>query len=242
MKKQIHLLIENLFDDLYDIDQENNLTIDVADKIYKYEVGTIYYKDKKPYAICASTENSLQDFEQRFILITKEFPKLKWSENRIDYNDFNYENYHQFDDIIDDIESREDNYDKNDPDQRRYFGFNIKRGWTDFLEIDEKGYENTQMIKNNFDLSKFPAFEYCCKLGDDVYLPAIDELQIMYVLKDKLKSEYFLPKYNYIWSSSVLTYDCPYYLFYSKNEGGVYNHYIYSEYKVFNVLPFVKIY
>ena len=34
MKKCIRLLVENLFDDLYDIDQENNLTIDIADKIY----------------------------------------------------------------------------------------------------------------------------------------------------------------------------------------------------------------
>jgi hypothetical protein len=37
MKKQIKLLIENIFDDIYDIDQENNLTIDIADKIsYNY--------------------------------------------------------------------------------------------------------------------------------------------------------------------------------------------------------------
>ena len=37
MKKQIKLLIENIFDDIYDIDQENNVTIDIADKIsYNY--------------------------------------------------------------------------------------------------------------------------------------------------------------------------------------------------------------
>ena len=35
MKRQIRLLVENLFDELYDIDQESNLTIDIADKIYK---------------------------------------------------------------------------------------------------------------------------------------------------------------------------------------------------------------
>ena len=34
MKRQIRLLVENLFDDLYDIDQETNQEIDLADNIY----------------------------------------------------------------------------------------------------------------------------------------------------------------------------------------------------------------
>ena len=34
MKKQIRLLVENLFDDLYHINQEDDVTIDIADKIY----------------------------------------------------------------------------------------------------------------------------------------------------------------------------------------------------------------
>ena len=37
MKKQIRLLIENIFNDIYDIDQENNLYIDIDDQLkYKY--------------------------------------------------------------------------------------------------------------------------------------------------------------------------------------------------------------
>ena len=35
MKKQIRLLIENLFDDLYNIDQENDFSVDIADNIYQ---------------------------------------------------------------------------------------------------------------------------------------------------------------------------------------------------------------
>jgi len=46
----------------------------------------------------------------------------------------------------------------------------------DFQHIDENGYENTQIIKNNYNISEFPAFEKCIKLGDNIYLPAIDEL------------------------------------------------------------------
>ena len=46
----------------------------------------------------------------------------------------------------------------------------------DFQHIDENGYKNTQIIKNNYNISEFPAFEYCLNLGDNVYLPAIDEL------------------------------------------------------------------
>ena len=44
MKRQIKLLIENLFDDLYDINQEFDLTVDIANKIYKPELVNIYYK------------------------------------------------------------------------------------------------------------------------------------------------------------------------------------------------------
>ena len=42
MNKKIKLLVENLFDDLYDIDQENNLTVDIANQIY----GTLSYNTK----------------------------------------------------------------------------------------------------------------------------------------------------------------------------------------------------
>ena len=42
MKKQLRLLVENLFDDLYDIDQEINSDVDLADQIY----NTIPYNTK----------------------------------------------------------------------------------------------------------------------------------------------------------------------------------------------------
>ena len=32
MNKNIKLLVENFFDDIYDIEQENDLTIEIADK------------------------------------------------------------------------------------------------------------------------------------------------------------------------------------------------------------------
>ena len=36
MKKQIRLLIENLFDDIYDIDQRTDLSVEIADEHLKY--------------------------------------------------------------------------------------------------------------------------------------------------------------------------------------------------------------
>ena len=36
MKKQIRLLIENLFDDIYDIDQGTDLSVEIADEHLKY--------------------------------------------------------------------------------------------------------------------------------------------------------------------------------------------------------------
>ena len=69
--------------------------------------------------------------------------------------------------------------------------------------MDENGYENTQIIKNNYNISDFPAFEYCLNFGDDVYLPAIDELQILFINRQKLNN---INKRNYhivgFWSSS----------------------------------------
>ena len=67
--------------------------------------------------------------------------------------------------------------------------------------IDENGYENTQIIKNNHDINKFPAFKYCINLGDNVYLPAIDELSIIYLHKEKLKNIINFDIYD-IWSST----------------------------------------
>ena len=46
MKNSIRLLVENLFDDLYDIDQETNSEVDLADDVYSYKLGDIFYYKK----------------------------------------------------------------------------------------------------------------------------------------------------------------------------------------------------
>ena len=177
MKRQIRLLIENLFDDLYDIEQENNVTIDIADKMYQYKSGDIYYENKKPYAICCGDGEDFKDNKPRFMYL--EIYKggyLKWSkltntitELKIYDNDF--ENFKLFDK-------------------------------SSIKHIDEDGYENTQIIKNNYNINDFPAFRYCCDLGDNFYLPAIDELQILFLNSFEYNQQ--IPrKYDY-WSSSQL--------------------------------------
>ena len=40
MKKQIRLLIENLFDDIYDIDQGTDLSVEIAEEYLKYHPKT----------------------------------------------------------------------------------------------------------------------------------------------------------------------------------------------------------
>ena len=162
MKKQIRLLVENLFDDLYDIDQETNSEIDLADQIYTPVIGSIYYEKKKPYAICCGLDTDFQDKEFRYFLIKKETNK-SWKRG-------GYENIHEL------CESK----------------------------AFEQGYENTQIIKNNYDLNKFAAFKYCCSLGDNVYLPAINEFQIMYSYIDKLNDELqYIPRAIYIDTDNI---------------------------------------
>ena len=78
MKNSIRLLVENLFDDLYDIDQETNSEIDLADQIYTPEIGSIYYEKKKPYAICCGLDTDFKDKRNRFMLIKKHTTNV-WS-------------------------------------------------------------------------------------------------------------------------------------------------------------------
>ena len=120
MKEHIRLLVENLFNDIYDIDNENNLTIEIADELYNYKMGDIYYLNKNPYAICCGESFMFSDNRTRFLLLEKP-------------------------------------------------GINKFAKVPSYLEIlgkknenDENGYENTQIIKNEYYLKSFPAFEYCC--------------------------------------------------------------------------------
>ena len=138
MKKQIRLLVENLFDDLYDIDQETNYDIDLADNVYYYDIGDFIYRNKKLYAICCGSKNDFQDNESRFILYEKLSGKI----------------YAKVPSYLEILGKK--------------------------TETDENGFNNTQIIKNEYYVKSFPAFEYCCKFGDDVYLPAIHELKVLY--------------------------------------------------------------
>ena len=61
MKKHIRLLIENIFDDIYDIDQENNITVEIGDNLKKQE---LIHKYKN--AEGNSTDFSLFSDEQLF--------------------------------------------------------------------------------------------------------------------------------------------------------------------------------
>ena len=195
MKRNIRLLVENIFNDIYDIDQENELSIEIADEYLTYNIGDIYYKNKKPYAICLGCDD-FQDFTNRFVLLQKGYDKLTWLTDKDLRNNIKESQFHNFDIMVDELEYKidneeinKDNYDETDPDQALYFGFNLF-GISDVHEIDENGYENTQIIKNNYDINKFPAFNYCCSLGDNVYLPAIDELQYLFCNLKTLQNKY----------------------------------------------------
>ena len=103
------------------------------------------------------------------------------------------------------------------------------------FNIDEDGYKNTQIIKNNYDISEFPAFEYCIELGKNVYLPAIDELQMMVLNIDEF-SKYSLRGINY-WSSTQYSAEDAY----SINTVRNFVH-CYGKYNNFRVRPFFYIY
>ena len=136
MKKQIRLLIENLFDDIYNNDTD--LDSEIADEyITNYKVGDLIYKNKEPYAICCGDKSDFQDNTQRFLLLVK--PQLK-------------------------IYAKVPTY-------LEYLG---KQDIT-----DENGYKNTQIIKEQYYLKSFPAFNFCTIFDDDAYLPAIHELKIL---------------------------------------------------------------
>lgn len=71
MKKQIRLLVENLFDDLYDIEDQKNLDTDLADQYLNYKIGDFWYYNKDPYAICCGEPDDFQDKEPRFVFNEK---------------------------------------------------------------------------------------------------------------------------------------------------------------------------
>ena len=171
MQKQIRLLVENLFDDLYNIDQESDLTVDIADKMYQYKLGDIYYENKKPTAICCGDAEDFHDKNPRFAILGYHWTfKCAWANSNRGFKKLQSYHYANFK-----ISSKE---------QIKY--------------IDENGYENTQIIKNKYELYKFPAFYECFSYIDvtsnhECYLPAINELAIFFVnghILDNVKNRF----------------------------------------------------
>ena len=152
--------IKGLFDDLYDIDQETNQEIDLADEIYKQNIGDVLYKNKKPYAICCGLKEDFNDNNYRYLLL-------------------NNMGYDIWTDML-----------RNLPKLKTvYSDSTIIKSKNDIIKVDKDGYENTQIIKNNYNINNFPLFRYCYNLGDNVYLPAIDELEYLCLyLDDIIKS------------------------------------------------------
>ena len=173
MNKSIRLLVEGFFDDeIFDVGNDIKSDIEDLGGYYDYNVGEIYYQNKKPYAICCGEPKYFKDNKPRFCLLNNSDKQLNWrAANK----------------LVKELECFE------------YRSFKLK-SIKQFKHIDEDGYENTQIIKNNYDITEFPAFEYCIKLGDNVYLPAIDELQMMYLNKDKLSK--YIGKCGNYWSST----------------------------------------
>ena len=173
MNKNIRLLVEGFFDDdIFNVDDDIKSDLEDLGRYYEYTVGDIFYQNKKPYAICCGESKWFNDNKPRFCLLKNSKSLLKWRTQNI---------------LVKDLERFE-------------FKDFYLNSFNDFQHIDEDGYGNTQLIKNNYDISEFPAFEYCLNLNNNVYLPAIDELQIMYLNKDKL-GKYELSKQFY-WSST----------------------------------------
>ena len=183
MNKTIRLLVESFFDDeIFNV--ENDIKSDLEDlaRYYEYTVGDIFYQNDKPYAICCGEAKQFNDNKPRFCLLNSSIEELLWRTH---------------DKLVNDLECF----------KFKDFDLNI---FNDFKDIDEDGYKNTQIIKNNYKISEFPAFKECINLGDNVYLPAIDELQIMLLNKNKL-GKYSLRIGDY-WSSTQYSDTCVFFL------------------------------
>ena len=209
MHKNIRLLVESFFDDeIFNV--ENDIKSDLEDLgryYYDYQVGDIFYQNKKPYAICCGDKTQFKDNNFRFCLLTKLPKKLQWS-------------IKERKQIINDITT-----------------ISYSKRCNTFSAIDEKGYFNTYIIKNNYDINEFPAFEYCINLGDNVYLPAIDELQVMYLNKDILNNKLSNNIFNdYYWSSTQFS-------GVDAIKINLKNNYLGAGFKLFGykVIPFIKI-
>ena len=220
MKKEIRLLIEGFFDD--DIFNPNDINQDIqniGNQYYDYQVGDIYYKGNSPYAICCGNKSDFTDNNSRFLLCFED-KKYKWCENNIKFH--------------------------SNKIRVQYINLNNIKDKKTFENLDEKGYENTVFVSmiNRLCLSDFPAFEYCIELGNNVYLPALTELEIMgfnsNLLNTKLKKINAIPlRYGCGYLSSNSCSDEFTYGFTMKKENILIS-LIYKKYPN-HVRPFIKI-
>ena len=191
MKKQIRLLVEGLFKDLYDIEDQRNIDTEISDNYITYRVGDIFYQNKKPYAICCGNNEDFKDNKQRFALLTYEF-RNQWCTCMTSISKLTIHNYP------------------------------TPKPITSNKFIDENGYENTQIMKRNYNLKYFPAFDNCVSHGDNVYLPAINELIRLFLNKNLLNNiikKYkgiLLEDYTY-WTSTYINDIYAYCLYYTYN-------------------------
>ena len=186
MRKEIRLLVENFFDD-DDIFKQNDINQDIqdiGDQYYNYQVGDIYYENNKPYAVCCGDKSQFKNNHVRFCLLNIDnLHYLKWKDSKTLLSKLPCI---EFPKNINIFTNKECKSSKSVED----------------IRLDENGYENTQIIKKFYkkQLITLEAFNYCIEQGDNVYLPAIDELIILF---SNLKKEKFLnSNISEIWSST----------------------------------------
>ena len=222
MRKEIRLLVEGFFDDdIFNSNDINQDIQDIGDQYYNYHVGDIYYENNKPYAICCGESKYFMDKTPRFLLILPGYYKKCW---------------HKYNKFIPQLKRH--NYIPQP--QNLYENKTI-------LHIDENGYENTQIIKNNYRgnrLSSLQAFELCLKYGDNVYLPAIDEIQTLFLNRDIIYNYFYQLKViklsKFIWSSTQNYTDTALSLF-NTNINKICSLLPYKKNESCLILPFIKI-
>ena len=148
--------IKGLFNDIYDIDNENNSSVEIADYITTQNIGDIIYKHNRPFAICCGLADDFSDNTPRYLLLNNKGYDI-WSEQL-----------------------------KIVPKLKPVYSDNtIIKIKTDIINVDDNGYKNTQIIKNNTNIDYYPAFRYCANVNINAYLPAINELEyLVYYIND----------------------------------------------------------
>ena len=204
MRKEIRLLVEGFFnDDIFNPNDINQDIQDIGDQYYNYKEGEIYYKVNQPYAVCCGDKSKFKDKCSRFCLYDFDYERCIWGPDEI-IPEFKLHN-------------------QVDPGLLLF---------TNIL-LDENGYENTRIIWKNYNIYNFEAFRYCVDLGDNVYLPAIDELKICW---DNLNKINILE--NEYWSSTLYDKSYVFHLKIKKQNNTIF---ISKKNNMNFVLPFVKI-